>query len=621
MDNIKNKKIKITRVTAGNRVSDLSILKKDNTSVGKRNYSTSSNNQWLVSNPSAEELVALTTSLSVTKTKAKAKPITIAPIPANLHCSDINNRASFAALDIETVKGKDGNQTSVAISLVFKDNESKNLVKKLFTHVEEKKLFKEFLDFINSEEFIKNNISIIFAHNLGNFDGLFLLRGILTYVKDITEISSLIDHHNKFILIKYKNIVFKDSYRIFNVSLNDLCNNFGVQGKISNYNKDFNSLDLFYNDELFKLFKEYSINDSVCLFNALFTAQEHYIKNYQVDITTIYSTSTLSLKIFRQHHLKEPIPILKKSQDAFIRDSYYGGATDYYIKYAEKLYYSDVNSLYPYAMSNATHPMPVNIKEKHYFFKPNFNLDNFFGFLEVEVTCPKNLVIPLLPFKYQGKTIFPTGKWVGTYFSEELKAVLKYGYSFKFISGIEYEKTHNLFDSYVKHFYKIKKEAKGATRFVAKMHLNQLYGYFGRSLETLETININNSEITHYLCNYVVKNILEVNKDISILLVSRGFDYDVDACIDDAFESIGVVPSTTSPPVLGNVAIASAVTSYARIIMMPVKNEFCCYTDTDSVITTVPLPLQLMGDDLGLFKDELNGGIISKGVFLGTTYV
>lgn len=505
---------------------------------------------------------------------------------------------------------------------VFKDLD-KNLVKKLFTSIDEKKLFKEFLDFINSEEFIKNNISIIFAHNLGNFDGLFLLRGILTYVKDITEISSLIDHHNKFILIKYKNIVFKDSYRIFNVSLNDLCNNFGVDGKISNYNKSFNSLSMLADEELFKLFKEYSIQDSICLFKALFIAQEYYIKNYQVDITTIYSTSTLSLKIFRlvsptgQHHLKEPIPILKKSQDAFIRDSYFGGATDYYIKYGESLYYSDVNSLYPFAMTDKNRPMPVNIKEKHYFFKNNFSLDNFFGFLEVEVTCPKNLVIPLLPLKYQGKTIFPTGTWVGTYFSEELKAVLKYGYSFKYLSGIEYEKTHNLFDSYVKHFYDIKKNSKGSARFVAKMHLNQLYGYFGRSLETLETININNSEITHYLCNYVVKNILEVNKDISILLVSRGFDYDVDSCIDDAFDSIGIVPSTTSPPVLSNVAIASAVTSYARIIMMPVKNEFCCYTDTDSVITTVPLPSHLMGDDLGLFKDELNGDIISKGVFLG----
>jgi hypothetical protein len=88
-------------------------------------------------------------------------------------------------------------------------------------------------------------------------------------------------------------------------------------------------------------------------------------------------------------------------------------------------------------------------------------------------------------------------------------------------------------------------------------------------------------------------------------------------CSTAAFESIGVIPNTTSAPVLSNVAIASAVTAYGRIIMMPVKNEFCCYSDTDSVITTVPLPSHMMGDELGLFKDELNGSIISKGVFLG----
>ena len=51
------------------------------------------------------------------------------------------------------------------------------------------------------------------------------------------------------------------------------------------------------------------------------------------------------------------------------------------------------------------------------------NLDNFFGFCKVEVTCPPSIERPLLPLKYQGKTIFPTGKWVGVYFSEELKAV------------------------------------------------------------------------------------------------------------------------------------------------------------------------------------------------------
>ena len=193
------------------------------------------------------------------------------------------------------------------------------MVKKLFINKDETKLFIEFFNYINSDEFLNYNIKIIFAHNLGNFDGLFLLRGLLKVVTDIKEINSLLDHHNKFILIKYKNIIFKDSFRVFPVSLNDLCKNFGVQGKISNYDKAFNCLTVFDNEELLQQFESYSINDSICLFNALIIAQLHYLDHYQVDITTIYSTSTLSLRIFRQHHLLEPIPILEINQDKFIR--------------------------------------------------------------------------------------------------------------------------------------------------------------------------------------------------------------------------------------------------------------------------------------------------------------
>lgn len=55
------------------------------------------------------------------------------------------------------------------------------------------------------------------------------------------------------------------------------------------------------------------------------------------------------------------------------------------------------------------------------------------GFLKVEVVSPENIKIPLLPCKYLGKTIFPTGSWIGTYFTEELKAVLPMGYNLKFL--------------------------------------------------------------------------------------------------------------------------------------------------------------------------------------------
>jgi hypothetical protein len=67
-----------------------------------------------------------------------------------------------------------------------------------------------------------------------------------------------------------------------------------------------------------------------------------------------------------------------------------------------------------------------------------------------------------------------------------------------------------------------------------------------------------------------------------------------------------------------NVAIASAVTSYARIHMIPFKVEGnCVYSDTDSVFTTKILESKFIGNDLGLMKDELNGLTIKEAYFLG----
>jgi DNA polymerase type B, organellar and viral len=124
-------------------------------------------------------------------------------------------------------------------------------------------------------------------------------------------------------------------------------------------------------------------------------------------------TATLSLKIFRTKILQEDIPILKGLTDNFIRKAYYGGRTDYYKAYATNLKYYDINSLYPFAL---TKPLPFEMKKYH----PNLtdlNLNNFFGYLEVEVTCPDHMEKPVLPYHNEGKTIYPTGTWIGVYLS------------------------------------------------------------------------------------------------------------------------------------------------------------------------------------------------------------
>jgi hypothetical protein len=56
----------------------------------------------------------------------------------------------------------------------------------------------------------------------------------------------------------------------------------------------------------------------------------------------------------------------------------------------------------------------------------------------------------------------------------------------------------------------------------------------------------------------------------------------------------------TNKIVMSNVAIAAAVTAYARIHMIYFKLlPGTVYTDTDSIFTTDELPDQLIGSDLG----------------------
>ena len=195
-----------------------------------------------------------------------------------------------------------------------------------------------------------------------------------------TNISTIIDHQNKFIRIVWKSdygdIVWKDSYRIFPVNLDKLCDVFDVKGKLSKYNPRFNNLDIFYNESLLKDFKDYALQDAIALLSALKIAQTMYLSDFNVDITSILSTSTLSLKIFRQKFLDVDIPILKGETDQFIRRGYFGGHTDYYKAYITNGYYYDVNSLYPKAMCQ---PMPryiisfyLSIIYKYIVYKYNY---------------------------------------------------------------------------------------------------------------------------------------------------------------------------------------------------------------------------------------------------------
>ena len=88
----------------------------------------------------------------------------------------------------------------------------------------------------------------IFVHNLGGFDGYFIYKHLCEYANP-HFVSTIIDDHNRFIQIVWTGtygyhlnhlkalgnfkITFKDSFRIFPISLSELCQQFDVKGKTS----------------------------------------------------------------------------------------------------------------------------------------------------------------------------------------------------------------------------------------------------------------------------------------------------------------------------------------------------------------------------------------------------
>jgi hypothetical protein len=267
-------------------------------------------------------------------------------------------------MDIETIN-INNTQIPIAISSYGMNNDKVESNLFLIDHVllknncelALKQLWNQYFTYLENLEDITDKITI-FAHNLGDFDGYFLYKGLMNHYNP-EHITSIIDDSNSFISIKLLSGIktglsfeWKDSLRIFPISLDNLCQLFGVEGKMIPYNPKFNDISLFDSPRLWGIFKQYSLQDAVALYESLSTAQHLYFTKFGVDLESIYSTATLSLKIFRTSFLNENIFILPQHIDLFIRQAYYGGGTDVYKLYGKNIHYYDVNSLYPFAMLN-----------------------------------------------------------------------------------------------------------------------------------------------------------------------------------------------------------------------------------------------------------------------------
>jgi vacuolar-type H+-ATPase subunit F/Vma7 len=124
-------------------------------------------------------------------------------------------------------------------------------------------------------------------------------------------------------------------------------------------------------------------------------------------------------------------------------------------------------------------------------------------------------------------------------------------------------------------FMILKKKSSGSTKFIAKLHLNTLYGYFGRKQDLLTTKVILNSKLPEYLLTNVIKSVIKINDKYSVILITKFSNDEVNDILKTVIRSNNLTPSYVAiASVKSNVAIASAITAYARIHMMqPRKRE------------------------------------------------
>jgi hypothetical protein len=269
----------------------------------------------------------------------------------------------------------------------------------------------------------------------------------------------------------------------------------------------------------------------------------------------------------------------------FIRDAYYGGRTEVFARgYFERVWYYDVNSLYPTVMQEEL-PLPQSCV----ITVPCVENIKRMGVTEATVVCP-DMHKPFLPYRTGEKLIFPTGRFRGTWNNCELAYAVTLGYVIEAVHRqVVYTCAWRPFASYVNELYAARKRARDAGdpgEQSIKLLMNSLYGKFGmHSVDEVDIFRINDCKS---------------EEELAERMNGR-------ACYDNGE---GMMIATLEKEYTGKYAypiLSSYITSLARIHMYPLLNhETVIYTDTDSIMSTSPLDVAVSGG-LGALKLEHDG--------------
>ena len=318
------------------------------------------------------------------KKQLNAKSFTKLSVEARL-------KSKFVTMDIETVNI----QSKITPYLICAYNGSVKIHSYAQTNagiINKNALFNSFMDqlltLFGSERYM-----YVYAHNLSGFDGIFLMKHLLSYGK-----VEPILHNGKIMSIKLrlnrlgylnKTIIFKDSMLLLPISLRDLCVSFnitvpksyfpfkltnifyiGIFPKFEYWTgitfEEYNNLLSQYTGKIWN-FKEEAIKycylDCVCLHQILVQFNELIFNKFKLNINNSLTFPALAMRIYKSQFMPEnTIYQILGSIERDIRESYTGGAVDVFIPHNNSgedgpVHIYDVNGLYPFIMSKLKMPV------------------------------------------------------------------------------------------------------------------------------------------------------------------------------------------------------------------------------------------------------------------------
>lgn len=477
-----------------------------------------------------------------------------------------------------------------------------------------------FYDFLGSEEV--SHITHVNAFNGSGFDHYYLFREKLERDGE-NKIGKFILNNGALMSAEIQGKKLIDLGRHLTGTLENNLLDLGCEVAKGSIDHDLSEEWEVTDDDRKMKVEEYLKCDVMGLMELYEKANSVIYGRYNMNICDSITTSACAFAIWKDKFLdeKHTIHLLNHEWEKNVRQSVYGGRVyknknifvseqyDKIVKGETKLeeiddyiFDADVNSLYPTAMHKFEYPIGKEIVTNVY-------REGKLGVYKINYKCPKNILTAILPRKEEKKLIWDLHDSTGWYTSVDIENAKAHGYQIEVITGVYWEKSARVFQSYIEDFYKMKAAAaKGTAAYVtAKLYMNGLYGkMIQRPIIAKDSIVSTSEEFWSILNTDSILEMRDVGRRWMVKHVSK--------------KELENPTGSQKPTQLG-----AFILSYSRKIMTEYydmlsedSNSLFYYCDTDSInirSSSLPKIQHTINSELGGMSDDVGGKVI-KAIYI-----